>query len=159
MEDNNGKFRVYTLSNRCLIEKFSNKCLPAKCGKDQKYWEGSCYYFQRTIKMTWYYARKNCSKQTMTLISLETEREYEFVKKSYFQDKKFPVLIGLTDENQEGEFYWEGTGKILGSFTSWQPGEPNNQGLRENQVHININGWNDIDKNLPSYWVCEKILI
>ena len=87
----------------------------------------------------------------MTVESAAEERFAEFgllgVYGSYW--------IGLTDFGMEGD--WRDVYGQTPVFTSWHPGEPNDQGGIEDCAQVwTQGGWNDADCTLPSAFVCES---
>ncbi len=68
--------------------------------------------------------------------------------------------IGFTDQDSEGTWTW--TDGWTGSYTNWNPGEPNSEG-DEDCAHLNwrfrTGEWNDADCSLERAWggfVCES---
>lgn len=78
------------------------------------------------------------------LVAINDQDEWDFII------NEFPIdwtWIGLTDEEQEGDFRWVTDEPV--TFTRWIPGEPNNAG-NEDHVFYQISsglggdfGWND----------------
>lgn len=76
------------------------------------------------------------------------------------------IWLAGTDQATEGVWTWAagpetgqiffGPGALPGSFTNWNPGEPNNSG-NEDFLHTNINqgNWNDASGNATSGYVVE----
>lgn len=70
-----------------------------------------------------------------------------------------------TDQAEEGNFFWMGTGRPF-TFTNWNAGEPNNFKYENNEEEHclelwNRDGkglrWNDTPCSFETYFVCERI--
>jgi hypothetical protein len=61
--------------------------------------------------------------------------------------------IGLTDEVNEGVWRWV-TGETY-SYTSWNPGEPNNAGNEDYVQFVGGGKWNDLPNNISLPYVIE----
>ena len=44
---------------------------------------------------------------------------------------KFSILIGLSDQSEEGVFRWLSDSEELTGFSNWEKREPNNQGNQD----------------------------
>ena len=85
-----------------------------------------------------------------TLAIIDSQIENDFISSIVGGD----AWIGATDEAAEGEWrwvdgrqFWQGNGSggpVGGLYSSWGPGEPNNNGNIEDWAYIGPNGlWND----------------
>ena len=66
--------------------------------------------------------------------------------------------IGLSDQHQENEWQWQGSGLVATEgFTNWNRGEPNNADRKEHCAERNPGGmWNDQVCTHSRPPVCEK---
>ena len=73
----------------------------------------SCYYYSETTK-TWSDAETHCQSLNASLVVVETDREFNYIKEYYryrYSDDYF--WIGLTDIDQEGKGYYLSFNNIL----------------------------------------------
>ncbi|XP_068924481.1 pulmonary surfactant-associated protein D-like isoform X2 [Petaurus breviceps papuanus] len=64
------------------------------------------------------------------------------------------AFLGMTDDKTEGKFIYP-TGEPLG-YSNWAPGEPNNDGDKEDCIEIYTNGkWNDKQCGESRLIICE----
>ncbi|XP_060932845.1 lactose-binding lectin l-2-like [Limanda limanda] len=102
-----------------------------------------CYKYVST-HMTWADAELYCVSQGANLVSIHSLDEANFVKDliKNFDHAEGYTWIGLSDLHKEGSWMWSDGCAV--KFTYWSPGEPNNDGGRENCGHYFKRGWNDI---------------
>ncbi|NP_990815.1 hepatic lectin [Gallus gallus] len=128
------------------------------CGAQSRQWEyfeGRCYYFSLS-RMSWHKAKAECEEMHSHLIIIDSYAKQNFVM---FRTRNERFWIGLTDENQEGEWQWVDGTDTRSSFTFWKEGEPNNRGFNEDCAHVWTSGqWNDVYCTYECYYVCEKPL-
>ncbi|XP_036071158.1 C-type lectin domain family 4 member M-like [Oryzias melastigma] len=116
------------------------------------YFSGSFYYISTTEK-SWQDSRIDCWGRGADLIIIGSKEENEFARK--FQKR---VWIGLSDRQIEGRWIWLDGSALRKSF--WYPGEPNNDGDREDCAEMKFfnkeNSWNDAPCTNKYFWICEK---
>ena len=119
--------------------------------------EDSCYVFTESNK-TWTENRKTCVDKGGDLVTMETEKEWQFINKE-IQKRVTPTAwyIGLTNMGQEWKWV---SGRPL-TIGKWQDEEPNGDGhvveiakeYRPNEQGL----FNDV----PEFWrrasICEII--
>uniref|UniRef100_A0A3B3C0H6 C-type lectin domain-containing protein n=1 Tax=Oryzias melastigma TaxID=30732 RepID=A0A3B3C0H6_ORYME len=111
------------------------------------YFSGSFYYISTTEK-SWQDSRIDCWGRGADLIIIGSKEEN-------FQKR---VWIGLSDRQIEGRWIWLDGSALRKSF--WYPGEPNNDGDREDCAEMKFfnkeNSWNDAPCTNKYFWICEK---
>lgn len=69
--------------------------------------------------------------------------------------------LSAADLGHDGDFYWDSTGKNLGSFNDWMDGEPaGNHHCAEMSINTNVNDkrrWKVADCFTKNRYVCESI--
>ncbi|XP_069024091.1 CD209 antigen-like protein C [Embiotoca jacksoni] len=119
------------------------------------YFNHSFYYISPVTK-SWQESRADCLQRGADLVIINSKEEQDFMR----QFKRL-AWIGLTDTETEGIWKWvDGT---LLETSYWTTGEPNNfHGIDENCVEIrlyeNTNNWNDKPCEIPTAWICEKMV-
>jgi Lectin C-type domain len=74
--------------------------------------------------MTWEQGLELCTQHDMDFVTFDSAEEA-----SYFRAlRSFQVWVGINDFVEEGVFRNYKTGKDIGNFLSWYPGEPNRNG-------------------------------
>ncbi|XP_078573072.1 uncharacterized protein LOC144859935 [Branchiostoma floridae x Branchiostoma japonicum] len=73
----------------------------------------------------------------------------------------YPFWMGLHDRGEEGRFEWV-DGSMLGMYTNWAPGQPDNGGDQDCVVYSTHapwkNKWNDANCDLQSRFICQAVL-
>lgn len=114
---------------------------------NQQNYNGHSYY-RSTGSAFWTTARQNCIDMGGHLVTVTTSGENSFI---------FGIWpsgwIGLTDEVNEGTWRWV-TGETY-SYTSWNPGEPNNAGNEDYVQFVGGGKWNDLPNNVSLPYVLE----
>uniref|UniRef100_A0A8V0XHL0 C-type lectin domain-containing protein n=1 Tax=Gallus gallus TaxID=9031 RepID=A0A8V0XHL0_CHICK len=93
------------------------------CGAQSRQWEyfeGRCYYFSLS-RMSWHKAKAECEEMHSHLIIIDSYAKQNFVM---FRTRNERFWIGLTDENQEGEWQWVDGTDTRSSFTLWGRTKP-----------------------------------
>ena len=133
---NNVAIKLYRRTNS-TITGFTN----------QQNYNGHSYY-RSTGTAFWTTAKSNCDAMGGHLVTVTTSGENSFI---------FGVWpsgwIGLTDEVTEGTWKWV-TGETY-SYTSWNPGEPNNSGNEDYVQFVGGGKWNDLPNNYSLPYVLE----
>ena len=104
-------------------------------------------YYRSTGSMTWTDARQACLNMGGHLVTVTTPEENNFIFNLWPSG-----WIGLTDEVVEGQWRWV-TGEPY-SYSSWNPGEPNNSGNEDYVQFVGGGKWND----LPNYYNLPYVL-
>jgi len=113
----------------------------------QQNYNGHSYY-RSTGNAIWTVARQNCINMGGHLVTVTTAAEYSFIFGLWPSG-----WIGLTDEVTEGVWQWV-TGEAY-SYTSWNPGEPNNAGNEDYVQFVGGGRWNDLPNNVSLPYVLE----
>ena len=91
------------------------------------------------------------------LVSIENEKEMEFIRLRYSEYMSFSMWIGLNDRTKQREFVWSDGTPFNGSIYSiWRDGEPNDWLGKEDCVELYNNGWNDLACSRNHYYMCER---
>lgn len=114
---------------------------------NQQNYNGHSYY-RSTGSAFWLTAKSNCEAMGGHLVTVTTSGENSFI---------FGIWpsgwIGLTDEVNEGTWRWV-TGETY-SYTSWNPGEPNNAGNEDYVQFVGGGKWNDLPNSVSLPYVLE----
>ena len=113
----------------------------------QQNYNGHSYY-RSTGNAIWTVARQNCINMGGHLVTVTTAAENSFIFGLWPSG-----WIGLTDEVTEGVWQWV-TGEPY-SYTSWNPGEPNNAGNEDYIQFVGGGKWNDLPNNVSLPYVLE----
>lgn len=113
----------------------------------QQNYNGHSYY-RSTGSMTWTDARQACLNMGGHLVTVTTSAENNFIFNLWPSG-----WIGLTDEVTEGVWRWV-TGETY-SYSSWNPGEPNNSGNEDYVQFVGGGKWNDLPNNYSLPYVLE----
>jgi hypothetical protein len=113
----------------------------------QQNYNGHSYY-RSTGNAIWTVARQNCINMGGHLVTVTTAAENSFIFGLWPSG-----WIGLTDEVTEGVWQWV-TGEAY-SYTSWNPGEPNNAGNEDYVQFVGGGRWNDLPNNVNLPYVLE----
>jgi len=113
----------------------------------QQNYNGHSYY-RSTGNAIWTTARQNCVNMGGHLVTVTTAAENSFIFGLWPSG-----WIGLTDEVVEGVWQWV-TGEPY-SYTSWNPGEPNNSGNEDYVQFVGGGKWNDLPNNVNLPYVLE----
>jgi hypothetical protein len=113
----------------------------------QQNYNGHSYY-RSTGNAIWTVARQNCINMGGHLVTVTTSAENSFIFGLWPSG-----WIGLTDEVVEGVWQWV-TGEAY-SYTSWNPGEPNNAGNEDYIQFVGGGKWNDLPNNVNLPYVLE----
>jgi hypothetical protein len=113
----------------------------------QQNYNGHSYY-RSTGSAFWTDARTACSNMGGYLVTVTSAAENNFIFGLWPSG-----WIGLTDEVNEGVWRWV-TGETY-SYTSWNPGEPNNAGNEDYVQFVGNGKWNDLPNNQSLPYVIE----
>ena len=105
-------------------------------------------YYRSTSSMTWTAAKAACENMGGHLVTMSNAAENSFVFNTWPSG-----WIGLTDEVTEGVWRWV-TGETY-SYSSWNPGEPNNAGNEDYIQFVGGGKWNDLPNNVSLPYVLE----
>jgi len=114
---------------------------------NQQNYNGHSYY-RSTGTAFWTTARQNCIDMGGHLVTVTSSGENSFLYNLWPSG-----WIGLTDEVTEGTWRWV-TGETY-SYTSWNPGEPNNAGNEDYVQFVGGGKWNDLPNNYSLPYVIE----
>ncbi|XP_014381644.1 C-type lectin domain family 4 member G [Alligator sinensis] len=124
----------------------------AVCPPNWLLYAGACYFFA-TTPQHWSFGRSKCQAQGAHLVIINDSDEQSFLAQK-IKGKEY--WIGLHDTGEEGKFTWVDDSSA--TYTNWDFGEPNNQGLGEDCVMMLSHGrWNDAAcAGKVEGWICEK---
>ncbi len=105
-------------------------------------------YYRSTGSMFWTDARQACLNMGGHLVTVTTAAENSFIFGLWPSG-----WIGLTDEVVEGQWRWV-TNETY-SYTSWNPGEPNNAGNEDYVQFVGGGKWNDLPNGVSLPYVLE----
>jgi len=142
---------IYTASGSPAINvpvKIYKRTTPTLTGfTNQQNYNGHSYY-RSTGNAFWLTAKANCEAMGGHLVTVTTSAENSFIFGLWPSG-----WIGLTDEVTEGTWRWV-TGEAY-SYTSWNPGEPNNAGNEDYVQFVGGGKWNDLPNNQALPYVLE----
>ncbi|XP_070560953.1 C-type lectin domain family 19 member A-like [Ptychodera flava] len=128
-----------------------------------KYWfgfDGYCYrYF--TALNSWRAAQDICATYGANLASIHGDEENSFIHKLQGSCLNNIFWIGLSDEENEGDFRWiDGTELV---YSNWNPGEPDDYLEQDCVVFGGTTGeapwkWNDTFCSDNHHFVCKWLL-
>jgi hypothetical protein len=125
-----------------------SRTTPALTGfTSQNNYNGHSYY-RSTGTMTWTAARTACANMGGHLVTVTSAAENNFIFNLWPSG-----WIGLTDEASEGTWRWV-TGEAY-SYSSWNPGEPNNSGDEDYIQFVGGGKWNDLNNSSSLPYVLE----
>jgi len=133
---NNVAIKLYRRTNS-TITGFTN----------QQNYNGHSYY-RSTGSAFWTTAKQNCIDMGGHLVTVTSSGENSFLYNLWPSG-----WIGLTDEVTEGTWRWV-TGETY-SYTSWNPGEPNNSGNEDYVQFVGGGKWNDLPNGYSLPYVIE----
>ena len=113
----------------------------------QQNYNGHSYY-RSTGSAFWLTAKAACEAMGGYLVTVTTAAENNFIFNLWPSG-----WIGLTDEVNEGVWRWV-TGEPY-SYSSWNPGEPNNAGNEDYVQFVGAGRWNDLPNNQSLPYVIE----
>jgi len=121
----------------------------------------SCYKvmtsFVHSKKLSWDNARAVCSGYGGDLVSIENEREEDFIRSLSSNFKNDLLWIGLNDRVNEGQFVWsDGTYFNSSVYSKWKIGEPSHTAGKHDCVGLKNNLWNDQPCSWVRFYICEK---
>ncbi|XP_065342691.1 lectin subunit alpha-like [Cloeon dipterum] len=119
--------------------------------------QNSFYELVTDTELGWAQAKNECRRKGMWLVSFESDEEYYTVLE-FIKPLKMIFWTSGSDDGHDGEFYWEATGKSIGSFTSWLPGEPTIGTDLEHCLQMadyNEFLWSNEDCNKTANYICE----
>jgi len=114
---------------------------------NQQNYNGHSYY-RSTGTAFWSVAKQNCINMGGYLVTVTSAAENSFIFGLWPSG-----WIGLTDEITEGQWRWV-TGETY-SYTSWNPGEPNNAGNEDYVQFVGGGKWNDLPNGVSLPYVIE----
>jgi len=142
---------IYTASGSAAINvpvKIYKRTTPTLTGfTNQQNYNGHSYY-RSTGNAFWLTAKANCEAMGGHLVTVTTSAENSFIFGLWPSG-----WIGLTDEVTEGTWRWV-TGEVY-SYSSWNPGEPNNAGNEDYVQFVGGGRWNDLPNNQSLPYVLE----
>jgi len=113
----------------------------------QQNYNGHSYY-RSTGNAFWTAARQACANMGGYLVTITSAAENNFIFNLWPSG-----WIGLTDEVVEGQWRWV-NGEPY-SYSSWNPGEPNNAGNEDYVQFVGSGKWNDLPNNQALPYVIE----
>uniref|UniRef100_A0A8D3AGA2 C-type lectin domain-containing protein n=1 Tax=Scophthalmus maximus TaxID=52904 RepID=A0A8D3AGA2_SCOMX len=119
-----------------------------KCHNSWKQFESKCYYFSaRTL--TWSSSRAWCRTQGGDLLIVDSEQEQRFIfdSSSSVESSGARLWIGLTDEEQEGDWRWVDGGRVTSDGEDCGHIDTTEKALKS---------WMDGSCKIAYRWICEK---
>ena len=142
---------IYTASGAAAVNvpiKIYKRTTPSLTGfTSQNNYNGHSYY-RSTSSAYWTDARTACANMGGHLVTVTTAAENTFIYNLWPSG-----WIGLTDEVTEGVWRWV-TGESY-SYSSWNPGEPNNSNNEDYIQFVGGGKWNDLPNNQALPYVLE----
>jgi hypothetical protein len=131
-----------------LTVKLYKRVTPTITGfTNQQNYNGHSYY-RSTGSAFWLTAKAACENMGGHLVTVTSAAENSFIFNLWPSG-----WIGLTDEVTEGQWRWV-TGEPY-SYSSWNPGEPNNAGNEDYVQFVGSGRWNDLPNNQSLPYVLE----
>lgn len=121
--------------------------------------QGSCYKFFSKETISWNTAKHECEKRHAKLVVINSHAENRAVGEKITRGRG--TYIGLY-RNPRDKSHWLWVDQSRSTYTHWYSGEPNNQGGREDCVHMRpwSTGykWNDLPCSGSYFnsYVCES---
>ncbi|CAC5377527.1 unnamed protein product [Mytilus coruscus] len=106
------------------------------------------------LKMSWYQAKDECSKQGFALFS-PTRDMMDWVSSFMQSNELSRAWIDISDINEEGHWVWLDGTPLYPSEYAWLTGEPNGIHSNENCGETYGTGWNDLDCTIKLPVVCQ----
>ena len=103
---------------------------------------------------SWNNARRSCQDNNADLASITDEATNIFLTSL---TKKRSWIGGYLDSDKK----WKWTDGSAWSYTNWYPGEPNNQGGKQDKLIFNyevVSKWDDDDEKFKRSYICQKNL-
>ncbi|XP_041641994.1 CD209 antigen-like protein E isoform X3 [Cheilinus undulatus] len=107
-------------------------------------------------RKSWHESRNYCLERGADLMIINNQKEQDFTRRFVGY-----TWIGLKRTENKEEWRWVDGTPLTKSY--WIPGEPNNNGGKEDCVHLKFHGreksWNDISCDVKNFWICEKMVV
>ncbi|XP_058239978.1 C-type lectin domain family 4 member E-like [Hemibagrus wyckioides] len=113
------KYNNLTKESELQLQQTISECDSVLKALGWRLFSSSAYHIT-TLRTTWNETRKECMKRGADLVIINSREEQEFISK---YAAGFPVWIGLTDIETEGEFKWVDGSPLTTEFWTYQ--EPN----------------------------------
>ena len=142
--------------------------LCAECDDEWKTSGEKCYKIFEE-KKSWNASEASCEDNGAHLVKIESEEENTFLLRTFLEipygDVNIEAWIGLTDQDNEGEFVWaDGT---AAKYTNWADEQPNDEDNQQDCAEIangvfwpggppQIGVWNDFQCENKLMYICEK---
>lgn len=152
--------RLNLLPLLVLISELIEPCMARQPVEVIETYRGHAYKFM-PYSRPWHLAKKDAERQGGYLAVINDASEQDFIAQLIRKgaNGNIPATwIGLTDENEEGNWKWVNGDKV--EFYSWFDGEPNNHHGAENAVFIGVTeqgrvGWNDCFSDCRFHYLIE----
>ncbi|KAJ6658610.1 hypothetical protein lerEdw1_019998 [Lerista edwardsae] len=119
------------------------------------------WYFFSEEERPWWEAEEACVSLGAHLASVTSRKEMAYIST---KTKGQPFWIGLSDQEEEGNWTWVDGTQYSQDASFWESGQPDNwqgaEGHQEDCVHarnVHLNSWNDQSCTIHSRWICKKI--
>ena len=105
--------------------------------------------------LSWNNAKRSCQDNKADLASITDEATNIFLTTL---TKNHSWIGGYLDSNKK----WKWADGSTWRYTNWQPGEPNNEGGKQDKLLFNhwrtVGTWDDLDEKYERSFICQKKL-
>ncbi|XP_066296926.1 alpha-N-acetylgalactosamine-specific lectin-like isoform X1 [Branchiostoma lanceolatum] len=142
--------------NAAMEQRLHDSKMALSCPDRYTTWRGTCYKAFNDRK-TFIDAAAACREDGGTLAMPRDAETNAFLISLHNAVNDYePFWFGLHDRREEGSFQWV-DGFTLGAYTSWAPGQPDNEGNEDCVLYSAPwrNKWNDVPCNSSFRFICQ----
>uniref|UniRef100_A0A6P4FJZ5 Hepatic lectin-like n=1 Tax=Drosophila rhopaloa TaxID=1041015 RepID=A0A6P4FJZ5_DRORH len=114
--------------------------------------ESRYFYIENNFKQTWIDAEDTCRKMGGHLAAFQNQKEFNAVTAKLHHNIAY--WLGISDREKEGEFVTASGNPP--TFLTWNRGEPNNAGGKEDCVNIWNGKINDVPCEFQRHYICQS---